>query len=433
MKVAIIGAGASGLTATKACLEEGLDPYCFEKSDAIGGLWRFREKDKFPDLACVFKSTIINSSKETMSFSDFPPPKEFPNYMHNSLVYKYLKIYAEKFDVLKHIQFNTSVVSVTKAVGSTEDSCWKGQWNVEVKNEMNGETQVILFDAVMVCVGHHAIPHIPDFKGLSEFQGIKLHTHEYRIPKQFEDKRVVVIGIGNSAGDAAVDLSRIASKFSFKVFLSTRRGAWVFPRAGEGGFPGDLHFNRAMTYFPKGLASSMMEKKLSEHLDHDLYGLRPKHSLLSAHPTVNDDLPNRIISGAVIIKPNIKCFSKTGVEFEDGTLEEDIDAVVLGTGYVFKFPFLSEDIVKVDQNRVSLYKYVFPPDIGASTLAIIGLAQPIGSTIPLAEMQSRWATRVFKGEVSLPNEEVMKKDIIFRKLVGGSIGVGGGIWALQNP
>lgn len=114
------------------------------------------------------------------------------------------------------------------------------------------------------------------------------------------------------------------------------------------------------------------------------------------HPTVNDDLPNRIISGRVRVKPNVQEFTETSAIFEDGT-REDIDAVVFATGYSFSFPFL-EGCVKVVENQISLYKFMFPPDLEKPTLAFIGLIQPLGAIMPISELQSRWATRVFKGK-----------------------------------
>jgi dimethylaniline monooxygenase (N-oxide forming) len=83
MKVAVIGAGASGLTAIKACLEEGLEPVCFERRDNSGGMWYYSPV-AVDGLASVMRSTIINTSKEAMAFSDFPPPAENANFMHNS-------------------------------------------------------------------------------------------------------------------------------------------------------------------------------------------------------------------------------------------------------------------------------------------------------------------------------------------------------------
>lgn len=117
---------------------------------------------------------------------------------------------------------------------------------------------------------------------------------------------------------------------------------------------------------------------------------------LSQHATINDDLPNRIISGRVRVKPNVREFTETSAIFEDGT-REDIDAVVFATGYSFSFPFL-EECVKVVENQVSLYKYVFPVDLEKPTLAFIGFIQPLGAIMPISELQCRWATRVFKGK-----------------------------------
>ena len=84
-RIAVIGAGCSGLTAIKCCVDESLDPVCFERTDGLGGLWKFTEK-VHEELGCVMRSTIINTSKEMMSFSDFPIPKEYPNFMHNTKV-----------------------------------------------------------------------------------------------------------------------------------------------------------------------------------------------------------------------------------------------------------------------------------------------------------------------------------------------------------
>ncbi|KAG6924519.1 flavin containing monooxygenase 5, partial [Chelydra serpentina] len=130
----------------------------------------------------------------------------------------------------------------------------------------------------------------------------------------------------------------------------------------------------------------------------------------SQHPTASDDLPNRIISGKVLVKPNIREFTKTGAIFEDGTREENIDVVVFATGYSFSFPFLG-DCVKVVENQVSLYKFVFPPQLEKPTLAFIGLIQPFGPLMPIAELQGRWVTRVFKGLNGLPSASDMVADI----------------------
>ena len=108
MKVAVLGAGASGLPAIKCCLDEGLEPTCFERTDYIGGLWHYTDEVE-KGQACVMKSTVINTSKEMMCYSDFPIPKEYPTYMHNEYVDKYFNLYADEFKLRERINFNSEV------------------------------------------------------------------------------------------------------------------------------------------------------------------------------------------------------------------------------------------------------------------------------------------------------------------------------------
>ena len=76
------------------------------------------------------------------------------------------------------------------------------------------------------------------------------------------------------------------------------------------------------------------------------------------------------------MKPDVKRFTPSGVVFQDGTTEE-LDAVILATGYKFLFPFLDESVLKVEKNQMPLYKYVFPPDLKHSSLAFIGYVQAL--------------------------------------------------------
>ncbi|XP_039412140.1 flavin-containing monooxygenase 5-like isoform X1 [Corvus cornix cornix] len=394
-RVAIIGAGASGLCTLKCCLDEGLEPTCFERSKDIGGLWRFEEHPE-DGRASIYRSVIINASKEMMCFSDFPIPEDFPNYMHNSKIMEYFRMYAQHFDLLRHIRFRTSVCRVSKR----PDFASSGQW--EVVTESEGKQEAAVFDAVLVCSGHHTDAHLPlsSFPGLEKFEGWYLHSRDYKSPQPFWGKQVVVVGIGNSGIDIAVELSHTAKQ----VFLSTKRGSWVLHRVAESGYPSDFsymsRFTQLLQYLlPPNVINFFVERKLNARFDHTLYGLKPKHRVFDQHPTVNDDLPNRIISGRVRVKPNIQEFTETSAIFEDGT-REDVDAVVFATGYSFSFPFLEG--FKVVENQIPLYKFVFPPDLEKPTLAFIGFIQPLGAIMPISELQCRWATRVFKGLQGLP-------------------------------
>ncbi|NWT05340.1 FMO5 monooxygenase, partial [Mionectes macconnelli] len=395
-RIAIIGAGASGLCALKCCLDEGLEPTCFERSKDIGGLWRFEEHPE-DGRASIYRSVIINTSKEMMCFSDFPIPEDFPNYMHNSKIMEYFRMYAQHFDLLCHIRFRTSVCRVSKR----PDFATTGQW--EVVTESEGKQEAAVFDAVLVCSGHHTDAHLPlnTFPGLKKFEGQYLHSRDYKSPQPFSGKRVVVVGTGNSGVDIAVELSHTAKQ----VFLSTKRGTWVLHRVADSGYPFDFsnlsRFKQLhLSLLPQNITSSFMERKMNARFDHTLYGLKPQHRIFDQHPTINDDLPNRIISGRVRVKPNIQEFTETSAIFEDGT-REDIDVVVFATGYSFSFPFL-EGFVKVVENQIPLYKFMFPPDLEKPTLAFIGFIQPLGAIMPISELQCRWATRVFKGLQDLP-------------------------------
>uniref|UniRef100_A0A669C2C3 Flavin-containing monooxygenase n=1 Tax=Oreochromis niloticus TaxID=8128 RepID=A0A669C2C3_ORENI len=408
-RVAVIGGGASGLACIKCCLDEGLEPVCFESSDDIGGLWRFKENPE-PDRASIYHSVIINTSKEMMCFSDFPIPAHFPNYMHNSLIMDYFRMYADHFQLTKHIRFNTKVLQVKQK----SDFSHSGEWVVETENK-DGKKEKHVFEAVMICIGHHCYPNMPlhDFPGIETFTGKYFHSRDYKTPEEWRNKKVVVIGIGNSGGDIAVELSRVTKQVGMS--WSTRRGAWILNRVWDNGIPIDLFFNRATGFLrkilPFGVFCSLRESRLNKKFDHALYNLKPKHRVFSQHPTVNDELPNRILSGTVQVKPNIRRFQGSSVEFDDGSVVEDVDLVVFATGYRFSFPFLASQVVSVSNNKASLYKYVFPPELERPTLAIIGLVQPLGAIMPISEMQARWATRVFKGCIKLPSAAAMLKDV----------------------
>nr|XP_048277177.1 flavin-containing monooxygenase 5-like [Myodes glareolus] len=404
-KIAVIGAGVSGLGAIKSCLEAELEPTCFEKSSDIGGLWKYEEIPENGRLG-IYKSLTCNTSKEMTAFSDYPIPDHYPNYMHNSKMMEYLRMYAKHFGLMKHIQFQTKVCTVRKR----PDFSASGQWDVVV--EADGVQKTYVFDGIMVCSGHYTEKHLPlqEFTGITQFQGRCLHTWEYKHPGNFEGKRVVVVGIGNSGADVASEISRVAEQ----VFLSTRRGAWIWNRVWDNGNPMDAslftRYNRAVQKIsPTFLINRQIENKLNLRFNHANYGLKPQHRILDHRTVLSDDLPNRIITGRVQIKPNVKEFTSTSVIFEDGT-EESIDVVIFATGYILSFPFLHDEPTVLD-SQYSMFKFVFPPGLEKPTLAFIGIVQPAGAIIPTSELQSRWTVQVFTGLKKLPSKKDMMADI----------------------
>ncbi|GFV01103.1 dimethylaniline monooxygenase 5 [Trichonephila clavipes] len=406
-RIAIIGAGPCGLTAAKCCLEEDLDVVVFDKTDNIGGLWCYRDYDQ-EGIPSVMKSTVINTSKELSAFSDFPPPAHFPNFMHNSVMFQYFKMYAEKFGVLRHVQLMTEVLQVTQA----DDYEKTGRWKVTSKRLKDGTINTEEFDGVLLATGHHSCPQLPDFPGLKNFKGDVIHTHSLKKATGYEDKVVLVVGIGNSAVDAAVEISTVAKQ----VYLSTRRGAWLFHRVGPDGKPFDATFTkRSLDTFnrlvPFRFTCWFVEHQLNKRFDHATYGLKPKHRVLSQHPTINDALPNKLLSGTVILREDIKSFTENGVIFKDDEQPIEIDAVVLATGYKIQFPLVSEDVVRVEDNKVQLYKYMFPPHLPHPSLAVVACVQVLGAIFPVAEAQCRWYALLMSGQKRLPRKEAMLQDI----------------------
>nr|XP_019935950.1 PREDICTED: dimethylaniline monooxygenase [N-oxide-forming] 5-like isoform X2 [Paralichthys olivaceus] len=386
-RVAVVGAGSSGLACIKVCVDEGLEPVCFESSDDIGGMWRFKESPE-PERASLYRSLVVNTSKEMMCFSDFPMPDDYPNYMLHSQLLQYLRLYAEHFYLLRYINFQWDVVTINR----------------------DGEEEWHVFDAVLVCSGPYGHPSLPlsSFPGYETFTGRCFHSWEYKDAEALRGKRVVVVGMGNSGGDIAVEISRSSEK----TFLSTREGAWVIGRMSTNGLPLDMinisrRINILQLLVPQTLTNWIIERKLNRKYDHRLYGLKPRHRILDRRILINDDLPGRILQGALVLKPNLKAFVETGVVFDDGTVEENIDTVVFCTGYNESFPFLPPALSDGTNGELTLYKRLFPPSLQHPTLAIIGFFRTNGPIMPTVEMQARWAVNVFSGLRHLPSQEKM--------------------------
>ncbi|NWQ67600.1 FMO4 monooxygenase, partial [Neopipo cinnamomea] len=410
-RVAIIGAGVGGLASVKCCLDEGLEPTCFERSEDIGGVWRYTDSMDGTRVS-VYRSVITNTSKEMSCFSDFPFPEEFPNYLPHSLLLEYFRMYAHHFDLLRHIRFKTTALSVRKC----PDFATSGQW--EVVTETDGVCESHVFDAVMVCTGHYQEPYLPldSFPGIgTRFKGQYLHSQEYKDVEAFQGKRVLVVGIGNTGGDVSVELSHVAAK----VFLSARSNTWVISRVSNHGFPLDMvsttRFNHFLDWLlPSALTRRIRFRKFNSWFNHANYGLASTKSS-KFKMIVNEELPFCLLSGTVVLKPSVKEFTESSVVFEDGTTEEKIDVVLFATGYIFPFPCLEESVRSlIDDNR-SLYKCIFPPQLEKPTLAIIGLVQLTGSIMVGSEMQARWVTGIFAGWNKLPPASRMMADVLKKK------------------
>ncbi len=385
-KVCIIGAGSTGITAAKALKEKGIAFDCYEKGSDIGGNWRYNNDNS---LSSAYRTLHIISSKWNMQYSDFPMPDEFPDYGHHTDVLRYFENYVDHFDIRKSITFNTEVRDVSPTESNT--------WNVTLSS---GKT--ICYSAVLIANGHHWNPRLPDFPG--QFNGEQIHSHFYKSPEKYENKNVLVVGIGNSGCDIAIDLCRLAKN----VYLSTRRSAHVIPKYLIGK-PTDTWATPSLDAYTPLWFKRLFIKTLTYLTvgNQENYGLpKPKHKLLSEHPTVNQEFLAYVGHGRVKIKPNIGELQGDSVSFADGS-REPFDAIIYATGYQIAFPFLKPEIFEVKGNQASLYRRVIHPDL--PNLYFLGLIQPLGAIMPLAEIQGKWIAGVINNDYALPDKQTMLK------------------------
>ncbi|XP_019621891.1 PREDICTED: dimethylaniline monooxygenase [N-oxide-forming] 4-like [Branchiostoma belcheri] len=351
-KVCVIGAGVSGLSAVKSCLEEGLQPTCYEQHDDLGGIWRYSEDPRPNQGAAMFKSVVANISKSMLCYSDFPFPEDAPMYP---------------------------------------------------THDRHHET----FDAVILSNGSaFARPVNPDVPGYETFKGAKLHSSQYRTNKPFEGKKVLIVGSGNTAFDLAVDVCRVATQ----VDLALLKGTWVVPRLHKKGTPLDEHaFRRVYSDIPLSWLNDMLKGFSNNRFDNDKYGVAgTAQPITQTVLTINDDIGLCLASRKVAIKPQLVELSASSARFADGTTVDDVDAVIFATGYALRCSFLDHEL-EADIRKLDLYKLVFPTRLKHNTLALVGAGQSNGPLFPLMELQSRWAAAVFKGVHKLPDGNKMQE------------------------
>ncbi|MFN0013713.1 MAG: flavin-containing monooxygenase [Saprospiraceae bacterium] len=379
MKIAIIGAGCSGITAIKTLAEAGLhDVVCFEKNDRIGGNWVFTAGEGHSSVA---ETTFLISSKKMSQYSDFPMPDDYPDYPSHRQVLAYFEAYARHFGVLQNIRFGTAVLRAEKIAGE--------RWLLTLSDGSTAE-----FDYLLVANGHHSVPRHPAWK--DDFSGQYLHAHDFKNNRSLADKRVLVVGAGNSGCDCAVESSRVASS----VDLSVRTPQYIVPKLFMGR-PTDT-FAAAMQWLPRPVQDVLQRLSLRIQVGrYRDYGLpEPDFPPTKAHPTVSSELLDKIRHGMVRPRPGIARVNGRTVYFTDGSVAE-YDVIVAATGYKIHFPFFEPGLFDwEDATSIPLYLRVFHPQ--HPTLFFVGLVQPQGCVWPLSEAQSRLVARVVLGTKKLP-------------------------------
>lgn len=389
LPVCIIGAGSSGVAAAKALKEKRVEFDCFEIGSNIGGMWRY-ENDN--GMSSAYRSLHIDTSRVNLGYSDFPIPDHYPDFLSHFEVIDYLEAYADRFGVRPHITFNTKVEDVKP----NHDRSWSVRLST-------GEIR--RYRAVIVANGHLWDPRTAEFPGT--FDGDSVHSHHYRTADPYKGKNVLIVGIGNSAVDIAVDVCKGANK----TFLSTRRSAWVMPKYIMG-----LPIDRWLAFFSRRLKlpttwSRTIVKRIAYMVtgDQQRFGIpRPEHAIWREHTTLSQELIPYCGHGWINIKPNVKQLEGMDVSFEDGS-REAIDAIIYATGYKTTFPFLSPEVFSVRDGEAALYRRMLA--LERPGLYVLGLIQPVGPTIPLVEVQAKWLASVLADDTALPARERMEAEV----------------------
>ena len=378
----------------------GLPFDCIEKSDSIGGNWVFKNIN---GMSSAYRSLHINTSRDKLVFSDFPMPRDYPDFPHHAQIAKYFNDYVDHFGFRDRIEFRRTVTQARL----DEDRLW------HIKLD-TGETRI--YDALIVANGHHWDARWPDPPYPGHFDGVELHSHDYIDPSEPFDlygKRVLIVGFGNSALDIACELGR--KDVASAVYLSTRRGYWVVPH-----YFGGRVFDYAIPHpavdppwwqrlVPRAWTAKMMERRLEQTVGrpehHSLP--TPDHPFLATHPAISHDIYNRIGCGDVLPKTAIARFEGRKVVFADDTSIE-VDAVIYCTGYKITFPFFDDGFISAPDNDIALWKRLMDPRY--ESLFFVGLLQPLCAIMPLAEQQSRLVSSYLAGDYLLPSRADMESD-----------------------
>jgi len=346
-RIAVIGAGPSGLAALRAFASAGEDVpelVCFEKQGDWGGLWNYTWRtglDEFgePVHGSMYRFLWSNGPKECLEFADYGFEEHFgrpiPSYPPRAVLHDYIKGRVEKSGVRGKIRFRTPVRHVAYDAA-------RGDFDVTVKDLAGDRVYTERFDNVIVASGHFSTPNMPEFPGLELFPGRVLHAHDFRDANEFAGKDVLLVGSSYSAEDIGSQCFKYGAR-SITFSYRSRPLGFAWPEGFE-------------------------ERPLLTHVQ-----------------------------------------GKTAY-FKDGS-SRSVDAIVMCTGYLHHFPFLEDSLRLKTNNRLwplGLYKGVFWQD--NPKLIYIGMQDQF-FTFNMFDAQAWYARDVLLGRIALPDAEARAADI----------------------
>ncbi|KAJ4957420.1 hypothetical protein NE237_024531 [Protea cynaroides] len=315
----IVGAGPSGL-ATAACLKEkGVSSMILERAGCIASLWQLNTYDRLS----------LHLPKQFCELPLMPFPAGFPTYPTKEQFLGYLESYAKVFDLrpvfnetVKRAEYDHSV----------------GFWRVKTMG-LKGETEYVC-RWLVVATGENGEAVVPEIEGLSEFNGLKVHTSQYKNGQTFHGKKVLVVGCGNSGMEVCLDLCNHNARPSLVV----RDSVHILPREMLGRSTFGLSM-LLLKWFPVRFVDRFILLVSRFMLgDTSRFGLNRPHlgplqlkSMTGKTPVLDVGTLAKIKSGEIEICRGIKRLTHHTSEFLDGRVE-DFDAIIFATGYKSNVP-----------------------------------------------------------------------------------------------
>lgn len=377
-KMLVIGSGPCGLSHAKALKDANIDYDQVEADDDVGGNWYHG----------TYRTAHIISSRKTTEFADYPMPVGYPDFPSQLQMGEYYKLYTKAFGLRPRIEFNTKVTSIRPRTDEL--------WNIDLAN---GETRV--YKGVLVCNGHHWDKRFPSYPG--EFTGEYIHSKDFKSPEQLAEKRVLVIGGGNSACDIVSEAARVSKS----AHLSLRRGYWMTPKTVFGKPAIESPLVHLPVFLQRILLRGPLRVIVGKYSD---YGLpQPDHKIFEKHPTISTEIFHYLKHGRIKPRPDIDRFDGKTVYFVDGTSDE-FDMIVAATGFFLSFPFLPAGFVPMKNDQLAqLYGGCVLPDY--KNLYLIGTQQVRYGIGPLLTPASKLVAKMIllQDKMELPIGLVLKE------------------------
>jgi cation diffusion facilitator CzcD-associated flavoprotein CzcO len=409
MRIGIIGAGVAGLVTAKTLLQAGHEVVVYDSAPDVGGVWS--RTRRYPGLT-------TQSAKATYGLSDYPMPKDFPEWPSGAQVQSWLEAYAHEFKVEPHLRLG---VRVKRAVRGAEG------WAVTLET---GEVDLV--DRLVVANGVFCEPNMPAFEGQDAFTaagGRVLAGTEMHDAEMARGKHVLVVGYGKSACDVTVPLSKVAAStdviarqllwkvprkiggvLNFKMLLLTRMGEALFPYHRRRGFEKFLHGpgNPVRRNMLNSVGSvSVRQFKLRQ------LALVPRGTMegivKGAIGLATEGFFEGVAAGTIAVHRDttIARLSPGQAELSDGTVLP-ADVIVCSTGFTQGVPFLEAPTLFDDRGNFLLYRQILP--LGVDGLYFNGYNSSFFSPLN-AEMAAVWITAHLAGAVPLPEPDEMRRQV----------------------